>query len=64
MASRGNHKDLNPFLPTAAKVQTIPLPGIDKLTRRRGLALPDRGINALYVNASAHSERVSRSKDA
>ena len=37
--------------------------GIDKLSCRRGLALPDRGINALYVNASAHSERVLRSKD-
>ena len=38
--------------------------GIDKLNCRRGLALPDRGIDALCVNASAHSERVLRSKDA
>ena len=38
--------------------------GIDKLTCKRGLALPDRGLNALYVDASAHSERVLRSKDA
>ena len=39
-----------------------PLDGIDKLTCRRGLALPDRGLNALYVGASAHSERVLRSE--
>ena len=38
--------------------------GIDKLTYRRGLALPDRGLNALYVDASAHSECVLTSKDA
>jgi hypothetical protein len=38
--------------------------GTDKLTRRRGLALLDRDIMALYVDSSAHSERVLRSKDA
>ncbi|MCH8160064.1 MAG: hypothetical protein IIA08_09335, partial [Proteobacteria bacterium] len=38
--------------------------GIDKLTYRRGLALPDRGLSALYVDVSAHSERVLTSKDA
>ena len=38
--------------------------GTDKLTRRRGLELLDGDIRALYVDASAHSERVLRSKDA
>ena len=38
--------------------------GTDKLTRRPGLALLDRDLSALYVDASAHSERVLRSKDA
>ena len=38
--------------------------GIDKLTRRRGLALPDGDCSALYVDANAHSERVLRPKDA
>ena len=38
--------------------------GIDKLTSGRGLALPDRGLNALYVDVNAHSECVSMSKDA
>ncbi len=42
----------------------MPISGIDKLTYRRGLALPDRGLNALYVDAGAHSEGVLRSKDA
>ena len=40
------------------------LKGTDKLTRRPGLALLDRDLSALYVDASAHSERVLRSKDA
>ena len=35
-----------------------PLEGIDKLTCRRGLALPDRGLDVLYSGASAHSECV------
>ena len=30
--------------------------GIDKLTHRRGLALPDRGCSALYVDAITDSE--------
>ena len=38
--------------------------GTDKLTRRPGLALLDRDLSPLYVDASAHSERVLRSKDA
>ena len=46
------------------KVQVSRSEGIDKLTCRRGLVLPDRGINALYINASAHAERLLRSKDA
>ncbi len=37
---------------------------IDKLTCRRGLALPNRGLNALYVDMSAHLERILTSKDA
>ncbi len=41
-----------------------PSAGIDKLTCRRGLALRDRVHNAVYFDASAHSERVLRSKDA
>ena len=32
--------------------------GTDKLTRRPGLALLDRDLSALYVDASAHSERM------
>ena len=39
-------------------------PGTDKLTRRRGLALLGGDCNALNVDASAHSERVLRPKDA
>ena len=35
--------------------------GIDKLTCRRGLALPDRGLSAPHVVANAHSECVFRS---
>ncbi len=37
--------------------------GTDKLTRRCGLALLDGDCSALYVDASAHSKRVLRSKD-
>ena len=44
--------------------QFISQHGTDKLTRRPGLALLDRDLSALYVDASAHSERVLRSKDA
>ena len=47
-----------------AVLVTNALPGTDKLTRRRGLALLDRDCSALYVDAGAHSERVLRSKDA
>ncbi len=36
--------------------------GIDKLTCRRGLALQDRGLNAQYVDASAHCGRIFKSK--
>ena len=38
--------------------------GIDKLTCRRGLALLVGDCSAIYVDTSAHSERVLRSKDA
>ena len=38
--------------------------GTDKLTRRRGLTLPDGACSALYVDASAHSGCVLRSEDA
>ena len=38
--------------------------GIDKLTCRPGLALPDRDPSALYVVASAHSQCVFRSNRA
>ena len=38
--------------------------GIDKLTCRRGLALPDMRLNGQYVDARAHSARVLTSKDA
>ena len=38
--------------------------GIDKLTRRRGLALPDGDCSAPYVDAGAHAEGVLTSKDA
>ena len=37
---------------------------IDKLTYRLGLALPDGGLNALYIDVSSHSEPVMRLKDA
>jgi hypothetical protein len=38
--------------------------GIDKLTYRHGLALPDRGLNAQYIDASAHCEVIFKSKHA
>ena len=38
--------------------------GADKLTPRRGLALLDGACSALYADASAHSGRIVRSKDA
>ena len=44
--------------------RTIARTGIDKLTCRRVLALPDRGLNVLYVDARAHSACVLTSKDA
>jgi len=38
--------------------------GTDKVTRRRGLTLLDGDFSAPYVDVSAHSERVLKSKDA
>jgi len=38
--------------------------GIDKLTYRHGLALQDRGLNAQYIDASAHCEVTFKSKHA
>ena len=38
--------------------------GIDKLTSRHGLALQDRGLNAQYIDASAHCEVSFKSKHA
>jgi len=38
--------------------------GIDKLTCRHGLAIPDSGVSAQYVDASAHCERIPNSKHA
>ena len=38
--------------------------GIDKLTCSRGLAVPERGVNALNVDARTHSAGVLKSKDA
>ena len=40
------------------------LNGIDKLTYRHGLALQDRGLNAQYIDASAHCEVIFKSKHA
>ncbi len=42
-------------------IPTFRLP--NGLTCRRGLALPERGFSALYVDARAHSARVLTSKD-
>ena len=38
--------------------------GIDKLTCSHGLALQHRGLDVLYGDASAHSERVLKAKHA
>ena len=38
--------------------------GIDKLIYRDGLALQDRGLNAQYIDASAHCEVIFKSKHA
>ena len=38
--------------------------GIDKLTCKRGLALPNRGLNAQYIDASAHRKVIFKSKRA
>ena len=38
--------------------------GIDKLTYRHGLALQVRGLNAQYIDASAHCEVIFKSKHA
>jgi len=38
--------------------------GIDKSTYRHGLALQDRGLNAQYIDASAHCEVIFKSKHA
>ena len=35
---------------------------IDKLTRKRGFVLLDGANSALYIDASAHSDRILRSK--
>jgi hypothetical protein len=47
-----------------ALVRKMSVEDTDKLTRRRGLALLDGDCSALYIDASAHSERVLRLKDA
>ncbi len=45
-------------------IPLIALLGIDKLTYRHGLALQDRGLNAQYIDASAHCEVIFKSKHA
>ena len=59
------HIDLIQMMENAGRnLAALGREGIDKLTCRRGLALWDRVHNALYVDASPHSERILRSKDA
>ncbi len=52
------------YFSSGSRCQNTNLEGIDKLTRRRGLALTDRGINALYVDARSHWALILTSKDA
>ena len=47
---------------TSERESSKPDKGIDKLTCRRGLALPHRRLSALYVDAGAHSECIFTSK--